>query len=129
MTDALYELVVQKWDYVLTVLMILTGLYGMLLKGNLIKKLIGMNIFQAAVILFFIVHAYKFGATVPVYDEAIGTTAERYINPIPHGLMLTAIVVGVATTGVAFALLISIHRRYGTLDEAELLEQVRGEPG
>jgi len=111
--------------YTFTVLLMLIGLYGMVLKRNLVKKLIGMNVFQAAVILFFIVQGYKSGATVPIYDPALGTAPERYINPIPHGLMLTAIVVSVATTGVALALLIRVHRHFGTLDEPALLIQLR----
>ena len=114
-----------RWAYVLTVVMILLGLYGMLLKNNLVKKLIGMNIFQGAIILFFIVHAYKEGATVPVWDAKISQDAAGYINPIPHGLMLTAIVVSVATSGVALALLSLIHKRFGTLEEDELLRKMR----
>ena len=115
----------ERWHYVLTVLMMLIGLYGMVVKRNLMKKLIGMNIFQAAIILFFIVQAFKTGASVPVYDPELGTAPDRYVNPIPHGLMLTAIVVSVATTGVALALLIRIHRHFGTLDEPELLARLR----
>lgn len=113
--------------YAVTVLLMLIGLYGMLAKQNLVKKLIGMNVFQAAIILFFIVHAYKTGATVPVFDPRIGTDPARYINPIPHGLMLTAIVVSVATTGVGLALLIRIHRSFGTLEEPELLRRLAGD--
>lgn len=120
-------LLVERWPYLATVALLLIGLHGMVFKCNLVKKLIGMNIFQGAIILFFIVHAYKSGASVPVYDAAIGTTAEHYINPIPHGLMLTAIVVSVATTGVALALLSIIHRRFGTLEEDELLRRLRSE--
>jgi multicomponent Na+:H+ antiporter subunit C len=121
--------VLERWAYALTVLMLLIGLYGMLLKGNLVKKLIGMNIFQGAIILFFIVHAYKEGATVPVWDARLSERVADYINPIPHGLMLTAIVVSVATTGVALALLSLIHKRFGTLEEDELLHELRHERG
>ncbi len=119
---------VEKWPYLATVLMILIGLYGMVLKRNLVKKLIGMNIFQGAIILFFIIHGWKRGATVPVYDEAFGDLPANYVNPIPHGLMLTAIVVSVATTGVALALLSLIYKRFGTLEEDELLRELRAEP-
>jgi len=111
--------------YAFTIVLLLIGLYGMMAKQNLMKKLFGMNIFQGAIILFFIVHAYKTGASVPVLDDALGTDPTRYVNPIPHGLMLTAIVVSVATTGVALALLIRIYRSYGTIDEVELLERLR----
>ena len=115
-----------QWAYLLSVVLLVIGLYGMLLKRNFVKKLIGMNIFQAAIILCYIVFAYKDGASVPVWDaEEVGTSAERYMNPIPHGLMLTAIVVSVATTGVALALLIRIYRTYGTLEEQEILRRLR----
>lgn len=123
--ETLQALFVGRWAYVCTMVLLMIGLYGMLLKRNMIKKLIGMNIFQAAIILFYIVHAYKHGASVPVYDEHLGEHAELYMNPIPHGLMLTAIVVSVATTGVALALLIVIYRNFGTLEEGELLEKLR----
>lgn len=102
------------------------GLYGMLLKRNLAKKLIGLNIFQTSIILLWVAAAYKRGGSVPVYDAAIGLDDPAlYMNPLPQTLMLTAIVVGVAITGVGFALLIAIYRRYGTLDEDDLLERMR----
>ncbi len=116
--------VLDHGPYLATVLLMLVGLYGMALKQNLVKKLIGLNVFQAAIILFFIVHAWVTGGSVPIWDEALPDPA-AYVNPIPHGLMLTAIVVSVATTGVALALLIRIHRNYGTLDEEALLDAMR----
>lgn len=122
---ALGELLTDRWAYALTVLLLLIGLHGMLVKQNLLKKLIGMNIFQGAIILFFIVYGYKTGGTVPVLDAAHGNDPARYHNPIPHGLMLTAIVVSVATTGVGLALLIRIFRRFGSIDEAEVLARMR----
>ena len=112
--------------YWLSAALLLIGLYGMLAKPNLVRKLMAMNILQGAVIMFFISLAAKSGATVPIAvegDEARVATA--YVNPLPHALMLTAIVVSVSTTGVALALLIRIHRRYGTLNEVELLEKLR----
>ncbi len=121
----LEALITGRWPYLFTVVLLIIGLRGMLLKSNFVKKLIGMNIFQGAIILFYVVHAYKLGATVPVFDKHLGEHADLYMNPIPHGLMLTAIVVSVATTGVALALLIVIHRRYGTLEEGLLLEKLR----
>ena len=112
--------------YWLSAALLLIGLYGMLAKPNLVRKLMAMNILQVAVIMFFISLAAKSGATVPIAvegDEA--RVASEYVNPLPHALMLTAIVVSVSTTGVALALLIRIHRRYGTLNEVELLEKLR----
>ena len=124
MTESIYELIVTRWAYACTILLMTVGLYGLVMKTNLIKKLIGLNIFQGAVILFFIQQAYKRGATIPIYDPTFGQQAEHYINPLPHGLMLTAIVVSVATTGVALALLVLIHRRHGTVNEDQLLRQL-----
>jgi multicomponent Na+:H+ antiporter subunit C len=85
-----------------------------------------MNIMQVAVITFFIALSAKSGATAPIaVEHGPPLLAEAYINPLPHALMLTAIVVSVGTTGVALALLIRIHRQYGTLEESELLDRMR----
>jgi len=104
------------------------GLWGMIFKRNLVKKLIGMTIFQVSVIIFYIATSSKWGATVPVLDPALGVAdTAKYIDPLPHTLMLTAIVVGVATSGVAFALVISIYKRYKTLDENQLYQKLTKE--
>jgi len=122
------------YAYTAAAVLVVIGLYAILLKRNLVKKLIGLNILQAAIIITWVAAASRPDATVPVLDTH-GNGAGRlpavaeYLNPLPHTLMLTAIVVGVATTGVALALLISIHRRYGTLDETELLRKMRDAPG
>ena len=85
------------------------GFYGMMAKNNLMKKLIGMNIFQWSIIFYYISIGSKRGATVPIIDPSTDNSRRfgrsDYINPLPHVLMLTAIVVGVATTGIALALL------------------------
>ena len=125
------------YAYWFTLVLLVIGLYGMMMKENLVKKLIGMTIFQVSVIIFFIASSVKWGATVPILDHgdiekvhhgmtgAIETA--KYINPLPHTLMLTAIVVGVATTGVAFGLVIMIYKRYKTLNETELLMRMKEE--
>ena len=118
------EYLARHYNYVATGALILIGLWGMLAKKNFVKKLMGMNIFQVGVILFFISVAMKQEATVPIAQGHHGTHAADYLNPLPHGLMLTAIVVGVSTTGVALALLIRIWKTYGTLEEPELLEKL-----
>lgn len=97
-------------------------------KRNLIKKVIGMNIFQTAIILFFVSTAAKRGGTLPIIEHGHGhgahaIQATAYINPLPHVLMLTAIVVMVSTLGVALAVLIAIYRRHNTLEEDEILRQ------
>jgi multicomponent Na+:H+ antiporter subunit C len=125
------------YAYWFTLVLLVIGLYGMMMKKNLVKKLIGMTIFQVSVIIFFIASSVKWGATVPILDHgdidkvhhgmtgAIETA--KYINPLPHTLMLTAIVVGVATTGVAFGLVIMIYKRYKTLNETQLLMRMKEE--
>jgi multicomponent Na+:H+ antiporter subunit C len=121
------EFFVGKFNYWIYVVLILIGFYGMMAKNNLMKKLIGMNIFQWSIILFYISIGSKQGGTVPVVDPSLhpAIRAVDYINPLPHVLMLTAIVVGVATTGIALALLILIYRNYGTLEEDEILEVLK----
>lgn len=120
----------QHYVYWFVLVLLVVGLFGMLAKQNLMKKVIGMTIFQSAVILFFIAGAYRRDASVPIrLDGGHGHGGEieavQYINPLPHTLMLTAIVVGVATVGVALALLVLVYRRYGTLDEPTLIERMK----
>lgn len=111
---------VGDYPYLAVVILLAVGLYGMIGKRHLLRKVIGMNIFQTAIYLFFIHGATKLGATVPVLD-ARGTDPAAYVNPLPHVIVLTAIVVGVAITGVALALLIRIRHGYGSLDEDTVL--------
>jgi len=121
----MFEEFIGRYAYLMTVVLLVIGLYGMIGKRNLVKKVIGMNIFQTAVILFFISGSAKWGATVPVIDHTLGADPSNYINPLPHVLMLTAIVVSVATMGVALAMILIIYRRYHSLDEKEILERMR----
>ena len=120
------EILAGHYAYWFIMVLLVIGLYGMIFKKNLVKKIIGMYIFQVAIILFFVASASKWLATVPVLDHGIpGEASVQYINPLPHTLMLTAIVVGVAISGVAFALIIRIYRRYRTLDENTLLKYMK----
>ncbi|MCZ7602644.1 MAG: cation:proton antiporter subunit C [Melioribacteraceae bacterium] len=122
----MFDFIAGHYDYWFIILLLVIGLYGMTVKKNLVKKLIGMTIFQAAIILFYISSAIKVDATVPIIIENLSVeNPANYINPLPHALMLTAIVVGVATVGVAFALLILIYKNYKTLDETELIELMK----
>jgi multicomponent Na+:H+ antiporter subunit C len=120
------ELLQGSYPYVLIVILLVIGLYGMTMKRNLLKKIIGMTIFQTSIYLFFIQGAAKTNATIPVYHPELGTDPEFYLNPLPQVIVLTAIVVGVAITGVALALLLLIHRRYGSIDEAVIMQRMRG---
>ena len=128
------ESVIGHFNVVAYVVLMMVGFYAMTGKTNLVKKLVGMNIFQWSIILFVVSLGAKRGATIPIVEggHEVAQTAGQalqavhYVNPLPHVLMLTAIVVGVATTGVALALLIRIHKQYGTLEEPELLERLGG---
>ncbi len=114
------------YAYWFTVILLCVGVYGIMFKKNLIKKTIGLAILQISVVMYWVSIANKWDATVTTLDPNIPVDqVANYLNPLPHTLMLTAIVVGVATLGVAFTLLIAIYNRYGTLDEQELLEKIQ----
>jgi multicomponent Na+:H+ antiporter subunit C len=122
MTDFIFG----HYIYWAIIALLMIGLYGMIFKNNLVKKLVGMTIFQVSIIMFYVASAVKGSATVPVMDPVAGVAdAAKYISPLQHCLMLTAIVVGVATSGVAFSLAILIHRHYKTLDEKILMEHMK----
>jgi len=114
------DFILAKYNYLIAILLIMIGFYAMIAKKNLIKKIIGLNIFQTAIFLFYISSAYVKGGTVPITVK--GATDIIYVNPVPHVLMLTAIVVGVSVTAVALGLIINIYREYGTIEEDEILE-------
>jgi multicomponent Na+:H+ antiporter subunit C len=108
------------YHYVAYVALMTTGLWAVLARGNLVKKVIGLNVLQTAVFLFYISIGHKVHGTVPVVWEGKPEHLE-YVNPIPTVLILTAIVVGVSTTAVALALIVRIRHAYGTAHEAEIL--------
>jgi multicomponent Na+:H+ antiporter subunit C len=113
-------------DYAIAVVLLLLGLHGVLASASLVRKLMALGVVQVAVIVLFVSLSAKSGAQPPIVAPgAEAPLARAHVNPLPHALMLTAIVVGVSTTGVALALLVRIQRRYGTLDEAELLRRLR----
>ena len=105
------------YNYWIVILLMMAGLYTVVARGNLIKKVIGLNIFQSSVCLFYISSGKLFEGTAPILDERFTT----YTNPLPHVLILTAIVVGVATSAVALALVVRIHEAYDTIEEDEVL--------
>jgi len=112
------ELILGKYNYWIYIVLMMVGFYAMIAKENLIKKIIGINIFQTAVFLFYISIAKVKGGTAPILWEK----AVLYDNPLPHVLILTAIVVAVSTTAVALALIIRIHKEYGSIEEDKILE-------
>ncbi|MBQ9972507.1 MAG: cation:proton antiporter subunit C [Firmicutes bacterium] len=109
--------------YALVLILFFLGMFGMITCKNYMKKLMSMNIMQVAVIFFFLCFAQKEGGMIPVLMDGVDG-AEFYINPLPHALMLTAIVVSLGTTGVALALLMRMKDRYGTVEEPELLRRL-----
>ncbi len=105
------------FNYWIVIFLMMTGFYIVISRGNLIKKVIGLNIFQTSVFLLYVTMGKVEGGTAPILT---GDPATVYSHPLPSVLMLTAIVVGVATTGVALALIVRIREAYGTIEEDEL---------
>ena len=116
------EALIHRPNFVAFIILFLWGLYIMVTHHNLIKKLIGMYLVQTSVLLFLVTTGAKSQSTVPVLlNGATQIDPNAYANPLPHVLVLTAIVVGVATLGVSLALTIAIYRQYGSLEEDEIL--------
>ena len=106
------------YNYWVFAVLLMIGFYAVIAKLNLIKKLIGLSLFQAAVFLLYITMGNVEGASAPIY----GYGAETFSNPLPQVLILTAIVVGIATTALALALIVRISEDYGTIEEDEILQ-------
>ena len=122
MMEVLNEFLRTKGIYSLVMILFFLGVYGMVLSKNYMKKLMAMNVMQVAVIYFYLCFAQKEGGMVPILDGGTNNP-DAYINPLPHGLMLTAIVVSLGTTGVALALLMRIKEIYGSVEEVEVLRR------
>jgi multicomponent Na+:H+ antiporter subunit C len=104
-------------SYWVTIFVLLTGLFVVIARGNLIKKLIGLSIFQTSVYLLYIAPGKLIGGTAPIVAERFTT----YSNPLPHVLILTAIVVGIATLALGLALVVRIREAYGSIEEDDVL--------
>ena len=113
------------WNYLGCITLMMIGLYIAISRGNLVKKIMGVNIFQASVILFYVSMGKVTGGTAPILIE--GRSDVVYSNPVPHVLMLTAIVVGVASTAVGLALVVRIQEAYATVEEDEIVALDRDE--
>ena len=113
------EFIVGHYNYWLFVLLMMTGLYITVSRGNLIKKIVGLNLFQTSVFMLYISMGKIEGGTAPILTGDPNTV---YSNPVPHVLILTAIVVGIATTALALALVVRIREEFGTIEEDELIE-------
>ena len=146
--EALQQTIIAHFNYWVYVALMMIGLFAMISKNNLIKKLIGMSIFQTAIILFYVSLSVKGTVetvSIPIQPHHHGEHAsdgehgdakpevhsydpDKFANPLPHVLMLTAIVVGVATLGVALAVSQLLYKDYGTLEEDEILTTIRDLP-
>lgn len=104
------------FSYLVTVFLMVTGLYIVMARGNLIKKLVGLSVFQTSVYLLYIAPGKLLGGTAPILAPQYGI----YSNPLPHVLILTAIVVGVATLALGLALAVRIREAYGSIEEDEI---------
>jgi len=104
------------YNYWIVIVLMMTGFYTVIARGNLIKKVIGLNIFQTSVFLLYISMGKVTGGTAPIFQEGFST----YSNPLPSVLILTAIVVGISTTAVALALVVRIREAYGSVEEDEI---------
>ncbi|MBT3782109.1 MAG: cation:proton antiporter subunit C [Rhodospirillaceae bacterium] len=110
------QVILDHYNYWIAILLMMIGLYTVVARGNLVKKLVGLNIFQTSVFLLYITMGKVAGGTAPILDDRFTV----YSNPIPHVLILTAIVGGVATTALGLALVVRIKESYGTIEEDEL---------
>lgn len=107
------------YNYLITIFLMMAGLYIVIARGNMIKKLIGLSLFQTSVYLLYVSPGKIAGGTAPIIDPAYSV----YSNPLPHVLILTAIVVGVATLALGLALVVRIHEAYGTIEEDEIFAE------
>ena len=107
------------YNYWIVILLIMTGFYVVISSGNLVKKIIGLNLFQASVFILYISMGKVVNGAVPILREGVTTSS----NPLPHVLILTAIVVGVATTALGLALVVRIREAYGSVEEDDIHRQ------
>ncbi len=121
------DFVLGHMNYWLFIVLMMTGLYIVVARGNLVKKIVGLNVFQTSVFMLYISIGKVEGGTAPIFPLDMKVDPDvLYSNPLPHVLILTAIVVGVATTALGLSLIMRIHEVYGTIEEDELLDADKG---
>ena len=109
------------FNYWVVIVLMMAGFYTVVARGNLIKQMVGLNIFQSSVFLLYISIGKVIGGTAPIASASANTGATVYSNPLPHVLILTAIVVGVATSALGLALIVRIKEAYGTIEDHDIL--------
>ena len=119
------ELLTNRYTYLLFALLLAIGLYIIVASSNLVKMVIGLNLFQTAIFLFFISTAYVAGGSTPVIPKE-ASAYDPFVSPLPQVIVLTAIVVGIALTAVALGLIVRIYSEYGTLEE-DTIREVRAD--
>jgi len=118
------SILIAQWNYVIVIALMMIGFYTVIARGNLIKKMVGLNIFQTSVFMLYISMGKIQDGTAPILSD---DPTMIYSNPLPHVLILTAIVVGVATTAVGYALIIRIQESFDTIEEDEITEALNEE--
>lgn len=113
----------ESYVYLITIFLMVSGIFVVVSRSNMIKKLVGLSIFQSSVYLLYLGPGKVAGGTAPIVDERFTV----YSNPLPHALILTAIVVGVGTMALGLALVVRINEAYGTIDEDEIFQRDRDE--
>ena len=113
------QMLAEHYNYAVTIFLMIAGLYVVIARGNMLKKLVGLAVFQTSVYLLYIEPGKIIGGTPPIIDPAFTV----YSNPLPHVLILTAIVVGVATLALGLALVVRINEAYGTIEEDEIFRR------
>jgi len=117
------EFILSHLNYWLFIVLMMIGFYIVVARGNYIKKIVGLNVFQVSVFMFYISTGKVQGGTAPIFPVDMNIDPDViYSNPLPHVLILTAIVVGIATTSLGLALIVRIREEYGTIEEDEILE-------
>lgn len=116
--DPSWDYVFSHYNYWMVTILMMTGLYVVVSRGNLVKKIVGLNLFQTSVFMLYISMGKIIGGTAPILT---GNPEEIYSNPLPHVLILTAIVVGIATTALGLALVVRIRESFGTVEEDDIL--------
>jgi multicomponent Na+:H+ antiporter subunit C len=116
--SSLLDAFLGQWNYFLVILLMMIGFYAVIARGNMVKKMVGLNIFQTSVFMLYISMGKISEGTAPILT---GDAATVYSNPLPHVLILTAIVVGVATTAVGYALIIRIQESFDTIEDDDII--------
>ncbi len=122
--SALVDQTLGQWNYYLVIVLMMIGFYAVIARGNMVKKIVGLNIFQTSVFMLYISMGKVANGTAPILTGDPNTV---YSNPLPHVLILTAIVVGVSTTAVGYALIIRIQESFGSIEDDDIIAMLDDE--